>query len=327
MATTRRWTTRSDRHPAGAGEELAASLAREVAEVLPRFSARGPLLRSLKSHLLRGTVDGAPVFIKKLARDEPLWRWYFERELRLYRRFADAPPHVPVPRLLHADPARSLLVLEDAGEPLSMLRRLRGELDTPTRAALLAAPGAIASYRSGAQPASPAEVSPSPPAHREMRRRLLEDPSDPLGWVVQGIARAARLGLLEAGLAARMDRALAEHPALAFAHGDLLPRNLLRSPEGRLVVIDWECSGAHPEGWDRALLWANAPSLRAGLEAALASSPPPSRRAFWACVGFALARELKFRRPAAAARAPAGEDPVTAVLRGELVLVDRALGY
>jgi hypothetical protein len=162
---------------------------------------------------------------------------------------------------------------------------------------------------------SPREPPP-PPTRRAIRNRLLEDPSDPIGWVRDGIARGSRLGLCEEGLARAMLDALDRHPRVVFAHGDLLPRNLLRVGDG-LAPVDWECAGSHPESWDRALLWANLPAARPRIEAGLDVNGR-GRRAFWACAGFALVRELKFQRGRPSARADA--------LRQELERVRAELG-
>jgi thiamine kinase-like enzyme len=86
-------------------------------------------------------------------------------------------------------------------------------------------------------------------------------------------------------------------PALAFAHGDLLLRNLVRDG-GDVAWIDWECAGAHPRDWDLALLWVGLPAdVRPRVEAVVRDDASSTGRwaAFLAGVAFALAREIKFR--------------------------------
>ncbi len=300
-------------------DELAArgrELAAEARSLLPSFRPRpATLRRTLKSLVLAGDSDAGPVLCKKLVREDALWRWYFARELALQRAFAAEPPPLRVARALGADPERALLLVEELpGPPLARLRRLEEPLDPALIADAVELCTSLARWQRGLAlaPSDP----PPPAARRAMRARLLEDPSAPEAWVREGIERATELGLCDAELAGASLAAIAVHPRVAFAHGDLLPRNLLRV-DGGLAPVDWECAGSHLEGWDRALLWANLPQARAALEAA-AGEAPRERAAFWACVGFALVRELKFRR------ARPG-DPRALELRTELERVRREL--
>lgn len=70
---------------------------------------------------------------------------------------------------------------------------------------------------------------------------------------------------------------------LAFAHGDLTPRNVLRGAAG-LVLIDWEDAGWYPARYDEAFLWvvlALLPSRRAQVARAI---PAADAMSFWFCV-------------------------------------------
>jgi hypothetical protein len=295
--------------------EQGRALAAEVSELLPGFRPRPRTLRrTLKSLVIAGDSDSGPVLCKKLVHADPLWRWYFARELELCRRFTEEPPPLRVARLIASDPARALLIVEELpGPPLARLRRAAA-LD-----AALLAPVVDLCLRLGAWERGLALAPAAPPpaaARHAMRARLLEDPSAPVTWVCDGIERGVALGLCDAELAAAMLAAIEAHPRTAFAHGDLLPRNLLRV-DGGLAPVDWECAGSHLEGWDRALLWANLPAARARLEATV-TGDGAARAAFWACAGFSLVRELKFRRARPGA-------PRTAELRAELERVRREL--
>jgi len=298
-----------------ARREARAALVREARALIASFEPRPASLRStLKSIVIVGDSERGPVFCKKLWREDELWRWYFARELELHRRFAEAAPPLPCARLLAADPGARLLLLEALpGPPLTRLRRAEEPLAETTleRAVELAA--RLARWERGIAlaPRDP----PPPAARRAMRNRLLEDPSAPLDWVREGIARGVALGLCDEALAGAMLAALMRRPRVVFAHGDLLPRNLLQVAGG-LTPVDWECAGTHPEGWDRALLWANLPAARPRIEATLEEE---ARAGFWACVGFALIRELKFRRERPG-------DRRIATLREELEQVREALG-
>jgi hypothetical protein len=69
----------------------------------PRFIPLGAPRRARKSELLWGQLDGAPVIAKRVARPNPVWEWYRDRELAMYRAFAEQPPGVRAPRLVAAD--------------------------------------------------------------------------------------------------------------------------------------------------------------------------------------------------------------------------------
>ena len=59
-------------------------------EQLPTLQVHGVLARSLKCHVLSASLDGRSVVVKWLARPEPPWGWYFEREQKLLSAFAAA---------------------------------------------------------------------------------------------------------------------------------------------------------------------------------------------------------------------------------------------
>jgi hypothetical protein len=288
--------------------EARTSFAARCAELCPGFVAGAPL-RARKSDLLAGTLlDGVAVVAKRVARpDDPVWTWYFAREVAIYR--AVAPP-VRVPRV-HAI-ADDVIILERIPEPpLATRRRPAAALPPSTIAALLDACAALAAW----QP--PPVQSPSSAVTRELRRRTLEDPSAPLAWIRDGLGRVRDRGAISAGAATRACGALAAHAAIAPCHGDLLLRNVHAGP----VLLDWECAGDHAADWDRALLWTQlAPAGRAQVEAAVAD-PPARAAAFRALALFALAREVLFLD---AFRAPAAH-PARAELARELAELEALL--
>jgi thiamine kinase-like enzyme len=90
------------------------------------------------------------------------------------------------------------------------------------------------------------------------------------------------------------------------AHGDLLLRNVLQTADGNLCWIDLECSGAHAEHWDLALLWVNVCDADRGAIERFAfcvddTIDRKKQRAFYACVLFAVARERLYRSRATGA--------------------------
>jgi len=223
------------------------------------------------------------------------------REIAIYRAFSKLDLPVRVPRMLHADAERGVIVLERIdGQPLAHRRHVVPK-DRPTWEALIAIARATRSIR------CTVNVKPTAADTRAMRARLLEDPTAPTEWISSGILECARRGLLDGDIAARL---AGDVKGSVFQHGDLLLRNVIRDGTG-LVLVDWECAGPHAEGWDAALLsvfapeWARAP-LSEGLAAA----------SLHACFVFALLREIVFRH--------GKQDEITARLEDELARALRA---
>jgi hypothetical protein len=294
-----------------------ADFAALCAEVCPGFRPLGRV-PARKSELLAGVVDGAPAIGKRLARPDEVWAWYLRREIAIYRAFAAAPPAFRAPRLLAADEARGVLVIERlAGPPLATRRRPRVPPSAADVTALVELRARIAAWP-GAWPPEPPR---SAAASRRIAARLLEDPSAPRAWFHGGVARCAASGILAADTARRIDDALAAHPAIAPGHGDLLLRNAIRDGD-RIGLVDWECAGLHLEDWDLALLWTQLEGpARAPIEVAVQAGGAPRRRAFLGLVAFALAREVAFLR---AFRAAPGSAAFARV-RAELAAASAAL--
>lgn len=258
---------------------------------LPGLRTAELLARSLKCHVIAAELDARPAVIKWLARPEPPWGWFFERERRLLAALAAAGERDVGPELLASGPRWMVLARMD-GAALAAGRRalelgrraVTAALDARHRLARTAAPWPT--------------LAPDAATHAELRARLLEDPSDGLGWCLEGLRRGAALRLVDGDTASLAITALRAWPVLARSHGDLLPRNIV--VDGDVArLVDLECAGDHPEAWDHALLWANvAAAARRVIEADFGAEPGPRGRAFWACVVFALVRELKFARGA-----------------------------
>ncbi|MFO0603420.1 MAG: phosphotransferase [Polyangiales bacterium] len=274
------------RDPAPATAEL---LARAHAAV-PGLEGARHLATSVKCTLFSASRGGAPVVVKVLRRDVPPWRWYFARELALLDAFARSPPPVEAPRLVTSDLAAGVAVLTRLdGEPLSRGRFVSQPLPTSTLAALLDRVVALSRWRDGC-----ALVTDPPPPEvaAAVRERLLEDPTAPARWCADTLARAASAGAVPEGLAAW---ATSELPAAVdFAHGDLLPRNVL-ARGGDVALVDWECAGAFTRGWDLAQLWAALPAAQRGSVMEVAGALGLSSRAFAAVSLVALARERFYR--------------------------------
>jgi len=234
------------------------------------------LRRSIKCELVEGEWNGAPAVAKMLVHPDPIWRWYFDRERAIYDLFERDPPPVRAPKIHHS--SDEMMIMEPLGPPLAAGRQVKEQVDPAPVLEML-------EQLERWEPREPLPSTPPPPEIlRALRDRLLEDPTG--DWVRDGIDRAAELGILSHP--ERMHRALHDHPR-RHAHGDLLPRNVLSG-----AVVDWECAGVHPLGWDRALLWVSFPAARDRLKI---ETP-----AFWALAAFAAAREVKFARRSSAPR-------------------------
>lgn len=170
----------------------------------------------------------------------------------------------------------------DAGEDWIVLERIEGAALAPGRhsdaanvEAIVALQRALSDY--------PVRELPASPVRRTLQTRFLEDPTDPIGWITGGLQRAAKRKLLPAATAqSAVD--VVSGSDICFSHGDLLPRNILMTPKGP-VLIDWECAGPMLSSWDPALLYVSIPATRALL---------PKSRLLFATVLFALAREVAF---------------------------------
>jgi hypothetical protein len=212
------------------------------------------------------------------------------------------------------DRERGVLVLEDVGEPLSGQRWPSDPVDDATAGELVEICVALGGWERGLALA-PADA-PKSTVVRKMRARLLEDPSAPSAWCVEGVERCRRLGILDDSVAEAATTMLRRHDAPVFAHGDLLLRNVTKGA-GATALIDWECAGAHARTWDAALLWiALSDAWRQRLEQTVAHPE------LGAMVAFALAREIKIRTSTFPARAG---DSTLARLRSDLTRVGAGL--
>ncbi len=260
-----------------------------LAERFPSFEQEEGYSRSIKTVVVKGRYRGAAAIAKVLERDEPVWRWYHEREIRLYAAFEHHPPPVVVPRLLASAPG-IMIIDRRPGTALTPGRATKTPIGESAMCALLQHTEAINRWKCP-DPRWP----PSPGVTAEMRRRLLEDPSAPRAWFLEGLIRCVDLDILSADDAERMDALIRALPVRS-CHGDLLLRNALWDGEA-LSLIDWECAGPHPMHWDRALLWACLlPEEREALEAHVLKTHASTSAGFYACVAWALAREIKFSR-------------------------------
>ncbi|MGV9211091.1 phosphotransferase family protein [Micromonospora sp. RB23] len=198
------------------------------------------LRRTAKTLLARGSFRGEPAAVKYLIDPDPFWAARWRHELDLYEVFGDTTAPIRVPRLLHSDRDR-LLVLEwvDAS-PVAVERYPERELDAREVDAVL---DCITALNEWTYPA--ARFSPT------------FDYS-------QRVARYQAKGYLGEGQREALDSLLARCGAPAqLNHGDPLASNILltagRSDSGdeaetTAVLVDWEFTGLFLPGFDLAML-------------------------------------------------------------------------
>ena len=272
--------------------------------LLDRIDDLEPLGRSIKCRVYSGRHRGVAVIAKVLEHTDPVWRWYFEREIRALPLLEAAGG----PRLIDADPEAGVLIAERrSGEPLAHHRQAGAIPDAAIDGAL------AASDRVAPIDLTAIDEPPAPAIRAAMRARLLEDPTAPRGWFADGVDRCVALDLIDEGSGAAI-RAAIEAAPVVCQHGDLLPRNVLSASDA-VALIDWECAGLHARDWDRALLWANVDEAgRSRIEASIAGDPERNR-GFRALCAFALAREVKFARAGTANRSRRRRDLDAALAR------------
>lgn len=244
-----------------------------VRACVPGLQFEEVLHRTDKAVLLAGLLDGAAVVAKLLIADDPFWRTKFTAEIDAYQAFAVAPPTVPAPRLLAADPDAGVLVMTRLpGGPVSR-DRYPAALNPDDVRVMLAAAQDLQDWP--APDGVFATVWDYP--HRFHRYRT-------------------EYGLLDARDEAALNALAGVTGPMRLAHGDLLPANVLQAPGGVLTgVVDWEFTGWFLPGLDAALLWLVLGQQFGAREAAeqRAGDSGPQRAGFWTNVATLCVRELR----------------------------------
>ncbi|MGH3831313.1 MAG: phosphotransferase [Pseudonocardiaceae bacterium] len=208
----------------------------------------GEVLRaSDKSLLAHGEYHGRPVVIKALRSGEEFWRAKFDHEIRLYRAFAENPPPVRVPELLHTDGHRVLVIEHIPGYPVDGERYPERPLSAEVLGVVLDTVTAFARWAPPVGVLAP-----------------VFDYSD-------RVARYHRAGFFDERDRAALAVVLTEAGPRAQAnHGDPLPANLLLTEAGGCVPLDFEFTGLFAPGFDWAMLHTlltATPGAQAGIEA------------------------------------------------------------
>lgn len=248
----------------------------------PGFTPDAVLARTGKSALVRGTYRGTAAVAKLLTDPAPLWRRRFTAEIHTYHVFATHPPPVQPPRLLMADAAAGVLVLEHIpGHPAATTRFPAAPLPPTTIDTLITAVDALARWT------SPAGQFPAVFDYPQRFTRYGPDGYDRLTRADVDRLTALYDDLTKSGQA-----------GLTFAHGDVLPANFLLTGNG-CVLLDWEFAGLYLPGFDHALLWTLLgadPAARARLLASATRGGPDQQAALWINAAMATTRELRTHR-------------------------------
>jgi aminoglycoside phosphotransferase (APT) family kinase protein len=171
---------------------------------------------------------------KCLIDPDPYWSARFVAEIRWYRLFEQHAPPVAVPRLLFADEALALSVVEFLeGQPLVRTRYPAQPLPPRQIETLLAELSRLHSWR-----------VPQAPSLGELVADYREKFQSYAARGFLTVDDCSNLSLL-------LDR---ERWTPEFNHGDLLLSNCLALGSG-LALIDWEFAGYYFPGYDLALLW------------------------------------------------------------------------
>lgn len=202
------------------------TLGREVGLV-----AAGVLRHTDKSLLVAGTMAGRPVVAKLLLDGDDFWRAKFAHEIGVYRIFASHPPPIRVPRLVHADDARLLVLQRLDGHPLALDRYPTRVLPQGDVDVVLEAVTALHAWEPPVGKFAPV-FDYSERIGRYLAHGILTDPD------------ADALGQLRASWSGRWE----------LNHGDPLPSNFLLTDGGDAALLDWEFTGLFLPGFDLALL-------------------------------------------------------------------------
>jgi phosphotransferase family enzyme len=245
-----------------------------------------------KSVLAGGYVGEQPVVIKMPGDTDPLWRLRQRHEIDVYRIFAEHPPPVRVPRLLHTD-----------GESIVVIERLEGTpLDTG---------------RYPDRPLTEQEIYATTRLVRTLHDwQPLPGGFGPVFGYYDRIARYHAAGYFADSDRHALDRLLARcgRPN-QLNHGDLLPGNIISTPDGEWALLDWEFTGLFLPGFDLAMLQillAASPATAGHIEALVDESG--DRDAYLVNLAVVLSRErhihhdLPEDHPLRLARLPALEE-------------------
>jgi hypothetical protein len=183
-----------------------------------------------KSLLAAGHAGNQPVMIKVLPEGDPLWRHRQRHEIDVYQILARHPPPVRVPRLVHTDGRRIVVMERLDGVTLGSGRYPRTLTGQEVEAAARLV-GQLHNWQ------------PLPGGFRPVfgyRDRIVRYHA--IGYFTEDERRALERLLARCGEPWQLN------------HGDPLPGNMIRLPSGEWALLDWEFTGLFLPGFDLAML-------------------------------------------------------------------------
>ncbi|HEY2309438.1 MAG TPA: aminoglycoside phosphotransferase family protein [Streptosporangiaceae bacterium] len=201
-----------------------------LAAQFPGLRVEEMLCHDGKSLVATGHAGDQPVVIKVLADGDPGWRHRQRHEIGVYKIFAEHPPPVRVPRLVHTDGHRIVVMERLEGTTLGSGRYPRVLTGREVSAAIT-----LVGRLHGWQP---------PP-----------DGFRPVFAYHERIARYHAAGYFTEEDRQALERLLAKcGQPRQLNHGDPLPGNMVRLPSGEWALLDWEFTGLFLPGFDLAML-------------------------------------------------------------------------
>jgi hypothetical protein len=201
-----------------------------LAAQFPGVRAEQMLCHDGKSLVAAGHAGDQPVIIKVLADGDPGWRHRQRHEIGVYQIFAKHPPPVRVPRLVHTDGHRIVVMERLEGATLGTGRYPRVLTGSEVHAAIK-----LVGRLHGWQP--------------------LPDGFRPVFAYQTRIARYHAAGYFTEDDRRALERLLARcGKPWQLNHGDPLPGNMIRLPSGEWALLDWEFTGLFLPGFDLAML-------------------------------------------------------------------------
>ena len=201
-----------------------------LAAQFPGLRAEGMLRHDGKSLVATGYAGDQPVVIKVQADGDPGWRHRQRHEIGVYKIFAEHPPPVRVPRLVHTD-----------GHRIVVMERLEGTtLGSGRYPRVLSAPEVLAAVtlvgRLHAWQPLPGGFRQAFAYHQRITRYHAA------GYFTDDDRRALERLLARCGQPRELN------------HGDPLPGNIVRLSGGEWALLDWEYTGLFLPGFDLAML-------------------------------------------------------------------------
>jgi aminoglycoside phosphotransferase (APT) family kinase protein len=201
-----------------------------LAGQFPGLRVERMLSHNGKALLAAGHAGDQPVIIKVLPEHDPSWRHRQRHEIAVYQIFARHPPPVRVPRLVHTDGQRIVVMERLAGTTLGT-----GRYPQVLTCQEVEAAATLVGQLHDWQPL-PGGFRPVFAYHERIVRYHAT------GYFTQDDRLALERLLARCGQPRQLN------------HGDPLPGNMLRLPSGEWALLDWEFTGLFLPGFDLAML-------------------------------------------------------------------------